>query len=33
MREVDAGTALPGLYPANDENRRRYEAAKARGEA
>jgi regulator of RNase E activity RraA len=33
MREVEGGAALPGLYPANDENRRRYEAAKARGEA
>jgi regulator of RNase E activity RraA len=27
MREVDAGAALPGLYPPNAENRARYEAA------
>ncbi|MFP4126756.1 MAG: ribonuclease activity regulator RraA [Alphaproteobacteria bacterium] len=33
MAEVQAGAALPGLYPANDENRRRYEEAKAKGEA
>lgn len=33
MREVEGGAALPGLYPANEENRRRYEEAKARGEA
>jgi len=33
MAEVEAGAALPGLYPANDENRRRYEEAKAKGEA
>lgn len=33
MREVEAGAPLPGLYPANEENRRRYEEAKARGEA
>ncbi len=26
MREVDAGVALPGLYPANDATRARYEA-------
>ena len=31
MREVDAGTALPGLYPPNEENRARYEAAKKSG--
>jgi len=33
MGEVDKGAALPGLYPANEENRRRYEEAKAKGEA
>jgi len=33
MREVEGGAALPGLYPANEENLRRYEEAKARGEA
>ena len=27
MREVEAGAALPGLYPPNAENRARYEAA------
>jgi len=26
MREVDKGASLPGLYPANAENRARYEA-------
>lgn len=31
MREVDAGAALPGLYPPNAENKARYEAAKAGG--
>lgn len=33
MREVDAGAALPGLYPPDDANLRRYEEAKAKGEA
>jgi regulator of RNase E activity RraA len=33
MREVEGGAALPGLYPANEANRRRYEAAKEEGEA
>jgi regulator of RNase E activity RraA len=28
MDEVNAGSALPGLYPPNQENRARYEAAK-----
>jgi regulator of RNase E activity RraA len=28
MREVEAGTALPGLYPPNDTNKARYEAWK-----
>ncbi|WP_119390273.1 ribonuclease activity regulator RraA [Taklimakanibacter lacteus] len=28
MQEVQAGAALPGLYPINDENKARYEAAK-----
>jgi hypothetical protein len=27
MGEVEAGAALPGLYPPNAENRARYEAA------
>jgi hypothetical protein len=32
MGEVDRGLALPGLYPANAENKARYEAwAKAQG--
>jgi regulator of RNase E activity RraA len=26
MSEVDAGVALPGLYPPNDEAKARYEA-------
>ena len=30
MDEVEKGAALPGLYPPNDENKARYEAAKAR---
>lgn len=30
MREVDAGAALPGLYPPNAENRARYEADSAK---
>jgi regulator of RNase E activity RraA len=29
MREVEAGKPLPGLYPANDETKARYEAFKA----
>jgi regulator of RNase E activity RraA len=33
LREVEGGAALPGLYPADDANRRRYDEAKARGEA
>ena len=33
MREVEGGAPLPGLYPADEENRRRYEDAKAKGEA
>ena len=33
MGEVEAGAALPGLYPANDANQRRYEDAKAQGRA
>ena len=28
MDEVNAGAALPGLYPANAENKARYEASK-----
>ncbi|GAA3606689.1 ribonuclease activity regulator RraA [Gibbsiella greigii] len=28
MAEVNAGVALPGLYPPNEENRARYEATK-----
>lgn len=31
MQQVDAGMALPGLYPANAENKARYEADKAAG--
>jgi len=31
VRQVEAGQALPGLYPANAENRARYEADKAAG--
>ncbi|MGA9865498.1 MAG: ribonuclease activity regulator RraA [Acetobacteraceae bacterium] len=30
MREVDKGASLPGLYPANAENRARYEAERDR---
>jgi regulator of RNase E activity RraA len=30
LREVEAGAALPGLYPPNAENRARYEAATKR---
>lgn len=29
MTQVDAGLPLPGLYPANDENKAKYEAFKA----
>jgi len=29
MDEVQAGAALPGLYPPNADNRARYEAAAA----
>jgi regulator of RNase E activity RraA len=32
LREVEAGAALPGLYPPNAENRARYEAAGKGGE-
>jgi regulator of RNase E activity RraA len=32
MREVEAGAALPGLYPPDAENRARYEAATKSGE-
>ena len=28
MKEVEAGTSLPGLYPPNAENKARYEATK-----
>ena len=28
MAEVDAGVALPGLYPPDDEHRARYEASR-----
>ena len=31
MAEVEAGAALPGLYPPNDENRARYEASRLAG--
>ncbi|HKU98308.1 MAG TPA: ribonuclease activity regulator RraA [Vineibacter sp.] len=30
MQEVDAGAALPGLYPPNEQNKARYEATKAK---
>jgi regulator of RNase E activity RraA len=30
MEQVDAGASLPGLYPPNEENKARYEAAKQR---
>jgi regulator of RNase E activity RraA len=33
MKQVEAGMALPGLYPANAENKARYEADKAAGRA
>jgi regulator of RNase E activity RraA len=33
MVQVDAGHALPGLYPSNAENKARYEADKAAGRA
>lgn len=33
MVQVEAGHALPGLYPANAENKARYEADKAAGKA
>ncbi|MOA01147.1 4-hydroxy-4-methyl-2-oxoglutarate aldolase [compost metagenome] len=32
MEEVKAGAALPGLYPANEENKARYEASKRSGQ-
>ena len=31
MSQVEEGSALPGLYPPNEENRRKYEAWKASG--
>jgi len=31
MQEVDQGSALPGLYPPNEENRARYEASRKAG--
>jgi regulator of RNase E activity RraA len=31
MQQVDAGAALPGLYPPNEENKARYEASKREG--
>lgn len=33
MKQVEGGMALPGLYPANAENKARYEADKAAGRA
>ena len=33
VKQVEAGHALPGLYPANAENKARYEADKATGRA
>lgn len=32
MTEVSRGTALPGLYPMNEDTKRRYEAEKAKAE-
>ncbi|TVQ35109.1 MAG: ribonuclease activity regulator RraA [Geminicoccaceae bacterium] len=32
-KEVEAGAALPGLYPPNESNRKRYENARIKGEA
>jgi hypothetical protein len=29
MSEVEAGAALPGLYPPNDVNKARYEATRS----
>jgi regulator of RNase E activity RraA len=31
MEQVEAGASLPGLYPPNEENKARYEAAKRAG--
>jgi regulator of RNase E activity RraA len=31
MREVEAGAALPGLYPPNEANKARYEASRRKG--
>lgn len=31
MQEVNAGAKLPGLYPPNDENKAKYQAAVAKG--
>lgn len=33
LRQVEAGHALPGLYPPNAENQARYAAEKAFGRA
>jgi hypothetical protein len=33
MKQVELGVPLPGLYPPNAENKARYDAEKARGEA
>jgi regulator of RNase E activity RraA len=33
MKEIDRGVPLPGLYPANDETRARYDADKKKGSA
>jgi regulator of RNase E activity RraA len=33
MREVGKGLPLPGLYPANEATKARYEADKAQGRA
>jgi regulator of RNase E activity RraA len=33
MRQVENGTPLPGLYPPNADNKARYEADKAHGDA
>jgi len=33
MREVERGAQLPGLYPMNEETRRRYEAERGAGDS
>ncbi len=33
VKEVEAGASLPGLYPPNENNKKRYENARMKGEA